>query len=409
MRISKPLLLKLALSSAVLLPALASTTHAQAPAEDQRRAAILAVQSTLPSVAIIGQKPGPAQTTEVFIQVPGVLNMQSVYVLSDQTTVISGVVIPPVTDGFPGAQLSLPSGEATLNPRAPRENLQDINSVLGVTASSPSPVPAPKPSPTKVVVPEPSSSSSADVAAQTTASSASKPVAPEAARASASASGDEKVAQVEAEPAAELKPVVIETLDQVAESGEFGRIVATVIQNDSDIAAVRNSSSETAQQGAYLDLVRSLPAVVQGSADRKVYVMFDPNCPVCHRYYNEVALEIAAGQIEVHWIPAIVFPDERSSLTASAALLAELDREGGDPVALLRSVMTEDGYNNAIDGAPRVDRLVPYLGGVVKNTAVMAMARAETPLIIFENKNGSLAINPGIPRPGYTSLINRES
>ncbi|MFB2350891.1 hypothetical protein, partial [Priestia megaterium] len=100
-------------SQMLIMPAMAST-HSIDP-----KVAIRAVQNTLPSVAIIGQKAGPSGTTEVFIQVPGVLNMQSVYVLSDGKTVISGVVVPPVENGFPGGALTLPDGNASVNPRQP--------------------------------------------------------------------------------------------------------------------------------------------------------------------------------------------------------------------------------------------------------------------------------------------------
>lgn len=429
MQTTQRALIKFALTTALSLPVMGFAQSSTVTVEDAR-AAIRAVQSTLPSVAILGQKAGPADTTEVFIQVPGVLNMQSVYVLGDKQTVISGVVVPPIENGFPGSQLNLPTGQPTVDPRAPRSNLSDMNGVLGITpqantvnepltVADTSPVTRSMPASPEVVVPSPSSETAS--AAQTKTSNASEPTVPAPThasarasdatqpdvRASAAASDGAKVST--ASVAGDTDPVLIESMDQVAESGAFGKIVATVIQNDADIDRVRSIAGEAAQQGAYLDLVRSLPAVVQGNADRKVYVMFDPNCPVCHRYYNEVSLEVAAGQLEVHWIPAIVFPNERSSLTASAALLAELDRADGDPSVLLRNVMTQEQYTQAIDDAPNVNRLVPYLGDVVKNTAVMAMARAETPLVIFENKDGNLAINPGIPRPGYTALVKRES
>lgn len=204
------------------------------------------------------------------------------------------------------------------------------------------------------------------------------------------------------------EPILIESLSDVAESGAFSRLVGVALEQDPGIAEVRALAGSEEQSLAYLDMVRSLPALVQGSADRKVYVMFDPNCPFCHDYYEEVSLEAKAGQLEVHWIPAIVFPDRRSSLTASAALMAESINDGGEPLKLLDAIMTDKSMADTIDAAPGVDKLVPYLDMVVKNTAVMAMARAETPLIVFENTKGELTVSPGIPKPGYVSLVKRE-
>lgn len=388
------------------------------------RAVVNAVHSTLPSVAILGQKRGPSGTTEVFIQVPGVLNMQSVYVLSDMKTVISGVVVPPIENGFPGAQLSLPSGEATVNPRSPRKNLNDVNTVLGTeqgssalaahsmpaTASAPVPVPGPASFEAGDGAVARASESGADANASDALATRSAPSAETNAAGAAASSSDKQVGGVKsATPSPAEEPLVIETLGDVANSATFGRMVTAVVQHDEDIEHVRAQEDGDGKRQAYLDLVRSLPAVVQGSSDRKIYVMFDPNCPVCHRYYDDVALEVEAGMLEVHWIPAIVFPDKRSSLTASAALLAELMREDGDAGAMLKAVMQEDGYIEAIDGSPGVKRLALYLDSVVKGTAVMTMARAETPLIIFEGKAGELVISPGIPKPGYTSLIKRKT
>lgn len=392
-------------------------------AEVTRSAAIKAVQGTLPSVAILGQKAGPANTVEVFIQVPGVLNMQSVYVLGDGKTVISGVIVPPIADGFPGSAITLPDGNATVDPRAPRANASDLNRVLGIGGQ---PQPSSKPSPDvvtnssasgSVAVPSPSTAITQKEASDKVASSQPSPAGTAAGAPDADASGAAgsavpspavKGVAKSSPQGADNEDILIESLDDVADTGAFSRLVSHALANDPDVGDLRTLAGKPEQSSAYLEVVRSLPAIVQGNSDRKVYVMFDPNCPVCHAYYDEVALEAKGGQVEIHWIPAIVFPDDRSSLTASAALLAETFNDDGRPLELLDAIMTDDAVTAEIDSAPGVDKLVPYLGMVVKSTAVMAMARAETPLIVFENTKGELAISPGIPKPGYLSLVNRE-
>lgn len=396
------------------------------------KVAIQAVQNTLPSVAILGQKKGPSDTTEVFIQVPGVLNMQSVYVLGDGETVISGVIVPPVEHGFPGGAITLPDGNASVDPRQPRENADQVSQALGLrdsdepkpsvqTAESNQVSSVPAPSATRSLdanekagskeqnqTPPVSAPAAAPKEKEASASTAEAVAEPGSATASPSKTHGVKVRSgVDGETG---KDTLVESLDDVAGSGAFSKLVGYALENDSDIDQIRNMGNDPEKsQKAYLDLVKGLPAVVQGEGDRKIYVLFDPNCPVCHRYYNEVSLKVASGQVQVHWIPAIVFPDNRSSLTASAALLAELQRQDGDALSMLDSVMTDASFNSQIDASPGVDKLVPYLGGVIKNTAVMAMARAETPLLVFEKTDGTLGISPGIPKSGYTSLIKSES
>ena len=392
-----------------------SVVMAEASVADPK-IAIRAVQATLPSVAILGQKAGPSDTTEVFIQVPGVLNMQSVYVLGDGRTVISGVVVPPIENGFPGSQLKLPDGNASVDPRAPRSGVDQLNDVLGMgngaesnyankaTASS---------GERRFAVPElprvrENQSFVSGKVIRFPKTETAEPTSAPAVAAEEPGSGNAPAPKA-ANDIANGGEILIESLADIAQSGAFSRVVGYMLENDSDIDALRNLSDQKVQQAGYLELVESRPAIVQGNSDRKVYALFDPNCPVCHRYYNEVSALVVSGQLEVHWIPAIVFPDNRSSLTASAALLAETQREGGDPKAMLEKVMTSDGYIQKIDSAPNVDRLVPYLDSVVKNTAVMAMARAETPLLVFKNVDGDLSISPGIPQVGYEKLIKNGS
>ncbi|WP_139339094.1 hypothetical protein [Marinobacter lutaoensis] len=413
-------LLVSAMSAVVLPVSAAEEPELSSPAPE---VAIRAVQATLPSVAILGQKEGPAGTTEVFIQVPGVLNMQSVYVLSDGKTVISGVIVPPIKHGFPGSQLTLPTGQPSVDPRAPRDSVERLNEVLGVAGpdvgaragtNDDFSVPALPRSGAKDgnisaggdLVPAPEVGAASQ--AQTSGRADSAPEVPGSAVASPGPVSEKKASGTSA-PSGDEEDLVIESLDDVAETGSFSRAVRTMLKNDSDIAALRNLAGQKEQADEYLKLVKTLPSIKQGNAPKAIYVMFDPNCEFCHRYYQDLQPSIRSGVLEVHWIPAIVKSDNRSSLTASAALLAETQRDNGKPLEMLHAVMTDKEYTSRIDNAPNVDRLVPFLEPVVKNTAIMAMVRATTPLVIFENVDGELAINAGIPDPGYESLIRSEA
>lgn len=429
--------------------------------------AISAVLNALPSVAILGEKDGPGSTTEVFIQVPGVLNMQSVYVLSDNKTVISGIVVEPVERiGFPGRSVEQPTGKASVNPLEPRTDAARMAATIGATQPAPSlspkaSIPTPGdtvkqiPAPNDVAgeVPVPSQEDSVNPAPNSVATSViPEPPAPEAKR-SFSVNGKsgsagtrtsspsvaavpESSAPPEASPRASAQqqsapsvssgqpkhvamsqgtvknyngdePFIIDSIDSMVGSGPFGKAVRHMLKNDTDIDEVRQQSNAKQQQQAYYDLIASLPAITQGSGPREVYVMFDPNCPVCHAYYKDVITDIKNGRLTVHWIPVIVFPDERSSLTTAAAILAAIDR-GEGAGNILHNAMTEPGYTAKVDQSDRVKALTPYFESVVKNTSVMAMSKAETPLLVFQNTDGNLVINGGIPQDGYISMIGRD-
>lgn len=409
---------------------------------------IAAVVRALPSVAVLGEKEGPSGTTEVFIQVAGILNMQSVYVLSDNKTVISGVVVEPLSgSGFPGGALERPTGKATVDPSAPRDGVQGMIDALGgargdeqsrrsQTASIPAPASAPKPRVDQVStrqgyevdqhgeridvpapsLPSPKASGSSQVYDSSRVPSPQGPAtqaltglsptvpAPDAANSMRPATNS---GAPQEDFVAEFKggePLVFDSIDSMVGSASFGQVVRKILDEDRDIDAVRQKGDAGAQQDAYYDLVTRLPAVIQGQGPRHLYVMFDPNCPVCHRYYAEVYQEVQANRVTVHWIPVIVFPDERSSLSVSAALAAEIDN-GNDAQEMLHRVMTEQGYIDKLDQSDRVSGLAPYVESVAKNTSVMAMAKAETPLIVFMSNDDQLSISGGIPSPGYIGMI----
>jgi hypothetical protein len=442
-----------------------------------------AVVQRLPQVAVIGQKEGPAGTTEVFIQVPGVMNMQSVYVLSDGKTVISGFVLPDMEKGgVPGGQLEMPTGQPSVNPSEQREGLDDLLTLIrqnpemrdqvlalaGANASGsggnapatntaadelpspeapaannvvnepvvadsselPAPSPAPKASPTSEPkpaatpsVPSPSvvdrapnvpqvpaangsgsGSESEAVPDRTSQASAAaapsvpSPRTPEPTTNSPQAGNDES--QAVDSNTGSLDKLTIVDLDGAPEFSAYLKKMLTGA--DPEIDSIRSLTDPQSQQAAYLNYVKERPAIIQGDGPRHLYVLFDPNCPVCHQYYDQVTPKVERGQLTVHWIPAVVFPDRRSSVTASAQLLSLV--KGGyqdQALQMLENAMQSQGYTQTLDNHYSDDQHAHALEGVVRGSATMAMARPETPLIVYETEDGSLSMRTGLPLPGY--------
>jgi len=401
---------------------------------------VQAVMDKLPQVAIIGQKPGPGETTEVYIQVPGVLNMQSVYVLKDNETVISGFILPdiPKGSGVPGGQLELPTGQPSVDPRTPRKNREQVMSMSGqvpdvLRPSDPSssgqpsveqpqtqtrqqassvPAPAAQNNPVPVPAPAPSSVSQTPVPSPSVSRSPSEqpvtaqPATPEVAGpVSQGAEGTTQSSNDKQSPA-EADGNYLQVADLFGKAA-FRNALSTTLNNNEDLVSVKTVQGEQSQQTAYLNLIKSLPAIKQGEGPRQLYVLFDPNCPVCHRYYDYVKNDVNAGRVTVNWIPVTIFPDRRSSITAGAELLETLDSLGQIAASdTLTGMMTKPGFINEL-GSRFTDSNVNsgYLEQVVTNTGALVMARAETPLIVFEGTEGQLVVEAGIPQGGYLNTV----
>jgi len=402
---------------------------------------VQAVMGKLPQVAVIGQKPGPAGTTEIFIQVPGILNMQSVYVMSDNETVISGFVVPETQtgSGVPGGQLELPSGQPTVDPRAPNANRNKILSMTGqkpneqassrtLPVSVPVPVPAPntepanriasdqnngrsqKASETEIPVPQPRQSVPEPRVSQ---SSAPVPV----------PGHESSVPQMDSPQPLPPATIASQPSEAWQSSGDYLKVasisgranfkvaLSKALSEKAELVGVQKMTSDGDQQGAYLNLVRNLPSIKQGSGPKQLYVLFDPNCPVCHRYYNEVKMSADAGRVTVNWIPVTIFPERRSSITASAELLETRSALGqAAALGMLHSMMNQQGFIEKVDQAFNDNAAsASYLDQVVTNTGALVMARAETPLIVFEGTEGGLVVEAGIPQGGYLNLVKAGS
>lgn len=383
---------------------------------------VQAVMDKLPQVAIIGQKQGPAETTEVFIQVPGILNMQSVYVLSDNETVISGFIIPETLSGsgVPGGQIELPTGQPTVDPRAPRAHRQQIMSMAGRTSTpnaqqapaTPQQPPAPK------IAPEPIPSG-AD-----TSGAAPVPVPMPAPKVPQKQSDQthEQDSHIDL-PGDSTAPESVDSTDQHRQTNTdylkisdlFGRTkfrnaLSSALSTRDELVSVKQVESDQGQQKAYLNLVRSLPSITQGSGPKQLYVLFDPNCPVCHAYYKDVAMAANAGRVTVNWIPTTIFPEQAGSITAGARLLDVLGSDGLKAASqTLNRMMTQPGYvakmDQAFSDSPTTAK---HLRQIVTNTGALVMARAETPLIVFESVDGELVVDSGIPQGGYLNTVKSE-
>lgn len=375
----------------------ASATHAELMSR-----AVTAVGEVMPESTIVGVSAGPARTTQVLTQVLGKDIMQSVYVLPDGKTVLSGFVVDSVIDSTVAKSASEPSltDESGSDVSVASSNdsgslTQQIAEKVDPAGSAKTPELPEVPAPKMVDEPDPQQE---DASHETEVASS-----PEQSESESDASSSKPVTSGLA-----AAGIVVESIDSLLGAKPFGEAVRTMLRNDSDIDSIRQMSGAEDFQQSYYDLVKSLPSIVQGSGPRHLYVMFDPNCPVCNTYYKEVYPEIQRGKVTVHWIPTIIFPDQRTSLNSAAIMIAESEAGADRGSDMLHRVMTERGFIGQLSASDRAAGVTPYLESVVKNTAVMAMAKPETPLIIFKDRNDKLTIDSGIPVRGYLAGVKHD-
>lgn len=57
--------------------------------------------------------------------------------------------------------------------------------------------------------------------------------------------------------------------------------------------------------------------VQDGKSGKVVYVLFDPNCPYCHRLWASLRAGVQAGKIQVRWLPVAILKDTSKGLGAA--------------------------------------------------------------------------------------------
>lgn len=57
--------------------------------------------------------------------------------------------------------------------------------------------------------------------------------------------------------------------------------------------------------------------VQEGKSGKIIYVMFDPNCPYCHRLWGTLRAGVQSGKIQVRWLPVAILKDTSKGLGAA--------------------------------------------------------------------------------------------
>ncbi len=174
-------------------------------------------------------------------------------------------------------------------------------------------------------------------------------------------------------------------------------IAATVVAACAAWTSAQAAPGAAQPADAMLQQMARTTAVTLGSGPRVVDVFFDPNCPYCHRLYEDLQPWVGRQGLRLRWIPvAVLAPGSEGK---AAAMLQAPDRRK----ALARN---EDDYNEN----PRAGSG----GGLVPAARVAAATREELarnlkvlhaagayfafPMMVWRDKSGHAQMFLGAPR-----------
>ena len=141
--------------------------------------------------------------------------------------------------------------------------------------------------------------------------------------------------------------------------------------------------------------------ISEGNGPHLIYVFFDPNCPYCHKLYEELRPHVKTGGLEVRWIPVGILM--RTSLGKAAAIL-----EAKDPLQAF--YQNEDDWNfgdtpnGGIEPLPK-----PTETAVFKLNANAALLNeagiSGVPVTVFRGDDGKVYAFNGAPDAGRLAAI----
>ena len=125
------------------------------------------------------------------------------------------------------------------------------------------------------------------------------------------------------------------------------------------------------------------------NAEYVVYAFTDPNCPFCHRFYEQTRDWIDAGDVQIRHVMVGVLRED--SLAKSATLLA-----ADDPSAALAA--HEANFDNG--GVTPADRLPADAQARVQanNELMSRLGIRGTPSVFYRDEEGAIRLVRGLPR-----------
>lgn len=141
--------------------------------------------------------------------------------------------------------------------------------------------------------------------------------------------------------------------------------------------------------------------IAEGKGPGVIYIFFDPNCPYCHKLYENTRDWVKQDKVELRWIPVGV-------LTATSAGKAAAMLGADDPLKAFYE--NEDGYKRGAGGGGLDEALsTPEIDQQLQaNEALLSRTRSgAVPAMFFRSKDGAPLMVTGAPPKDKMPVILR--
>ena len=136
--------------------------------------------------------------------------------------------------------------------------------------------------------------------------------------------------------------------------------------------------------------------ISEGKGPHVIYIFFDPNCPFCHRLYENTRAWIKQGKVELRWIPVGILAT--TSAGKAAAIL-------GAKNPLQAFYYNEDHYSKG--GGIEEDLATPAVDKQLKaNAALLARTGfGAVPIMLFHTSDDTPYLIQGSPPKDKLKII----
>ncbi len=162
-----------------------------------------------------------------------------------------------------------------------------------------------------------------------------------------------------------------------------------------DTAQAVSAGSETAQEQAAASILQNIRRgtwITEGRSPHIIYIFFDPNCPYCHKLYEDLRPWVNHNQVQIRWLPVGVLM--ATSQRKAAAILQARNR-----LAALRQ--NEQGFSQAAGFGQIKEEPMPkpaIIKDLRANEALLQRAGQEAvPAMVFRVQGGTPIVIQGAP------------
>lgn len=184
-----------------------------------------------------------------------------------------------------------------------------------------------------------------------------------------------------------------QTLTAYVTANENHVVVGTLLDGEGTNLSepVLEAAADAPRPEAEWDALEASTWIRDGSenAERVIYAFSDPNCPFCHRFYEQTRSWIEADAVQIRHVMVGVLRED--SLPKAATLLA-----AEDPAAALAAHEAE--FDNG--GVTPADQLPAETQQAVQaNNQLMAQLGIRgTPSVFYRDEEGAIRLIRGLPR-----------